>query len=118
MRVIIAGSRDCAISVEELSSIISESGFDIKVVISGTARGTDKLGERWAADNNIPIEKHSAEWDYFGMSAGYIRNEAMAKDADALIALSPTPTTRGTQHMINLAKKNNLKIHIKQYNQQ
>ena len=47
MKVIIAGSRDIT-DYSLVCRAISESKFDITEVISGTARGVDTLGEKWA----------------------------------------------------------------------
>ena len=109
MRVIIAGSRD----VTELKHVIlavHNSGFDITEVLCGMARGVDELGYIWAEENNIPIAKFPADWDKYGKSAGYKRNEEMAKHADALIAIRKNKS-KGTTHMLNIAKDYSLKIY-------
>src|SRR6187401_1706565 len=86
MKTIIAGSRDIKLySIVEKA--IQQSGFEITTVISGKANGVDKLGEEYAKKNNLPIMKFPANWDLYGKSAGYIRNDEMAKNAEALIAV-------------------------------
>lgn len=40
--------------------------------------GADGLGERWAAEHNIPVKPFPADWDKNGLSAGPIRNQQMA----------------------------------------
>ena len=47
------------------------------VIVSGGARGADALAERYAEDRGY--EKHimPADWNKYGRSAGYHRNEAM-----------------------------------------
>jgi len=79
------------------------------VVISGTAWGVDKAGECWAKAHDIPIERYPADWNTFGRSAGYRRNEKMAEVAEALVAVWDG-VSRGTQHMIDIAKKKGLKV--------
>lgn len=109
MKVIIAGSRDFN-DYNLLSSICNiEIKNDCTEIVSGTARGADKLGERYAEENNIPVKPFPADWDKFGKSAGYIRNEEMAKYADILIAFWDYQS-KGTKHMIDLANKYNLKV--------
>lgn len=110
MRVIVAGSRtaDCML---ELVSAIRKAGFVIDTVVSGTARGADRLGEQWAKANGVPIARYPADWDGLGKSAGYRRNEEMARNADALIALWDGES-RGTIHMISIAKKAGLPVHV------
>ena len=110
MRTIIAGCRT-ATDFQDVQKAIEDSEFDISVVISGAARGADKLGEEWAARNNISIERYPANWDKYGRSAGPIRNGEMAKVADALIALWDGQS-RGTKNMIETAEKKGLKVHI------
>ena len=50
-------------------------------IISGTARGADKLGEQYAKIAHYELSKFPADWDGLGKRAGYIRNAEMAKFA-------------------------------------
>ena len=111
MKVVIAGSRDI-IDYDVVCQAIKESGFDISLVISGGARGTDRLGERWARENKIPCEVMTADWDRGGKSAGLRRNKEMAETGDALIAVWDGKS-RGTEHMINMAKLMKLQVYVK-----
>ena len=81
-------------------------------MLSGCARGADKLGEDWANAHSVTIERYPAQWDSLGRSAGYARNIQMAKSAEALIALWDGES-RGTKHMIETAKKHGLKVHVR-----
>ena len=98
MKVIIAGSR----SVKNRSVVeeaIQRSGFDVEEVVSGHARGVDRLGEQWANKQNIPYHVYPAQWDEHGNAAGVIRNDRMAGVADALIAVWDG-ASEGTKHMV------------------
>lgn len=54
------------------------SGHKDKVVIvSGGAKGADYLAERYANERNYPLIVMKAEWDKWGKSAGYVRNQKM-----------------------------------------
>jgi len=108
MKVIIAGSRDFN-DYELLSKTVNESNIKITEIISGTARGADRLGERYAKENKIEIKRFPAEWEKFGRQAGYLRNKQMAEYGDALIAFR-IDKSKGTSHMIELARKNNLQV--------
>jgi hypothetical protein len=110
LRTVIAGSRTI-LGYKYLLSAIDKLDWNISVVISGTAKGVDRLGERWANDNNIELEKYPAQWDTYGNSAGYKRNELMAQKAEAALILWDG-TSKGTKHMIALAKKYNLKLKV------
>lgn len=62
------------------------------------------MGERYAKERGYAVSEHPADWDRYGKSAGYIRNKEMAEEADALMAFWDGKS-RGTMHMINLAKE-------------
>ena len=111
MRVIIAGSRTIE-DYDIVKAAIAESGFAITTVLCGKAKGVDTLGERFALENNIEISYHPADWDKYGKSAGYVRNESMGKRADALIDVWDGESM-GTGHMINVAKRRGLITHVK-----
>lgn len=113
MKVIIAGSRTIT-DMRFIEAAIRESGFNITEVVSGAANGVDKLGARWAVRRGIPVKQFRAAWNIYGFKeAGPIRNEQMARYADALIAIWDGKS-KGTAHMIWIAKK--LKIPLYIYN--
>jgi hypothetical protein len=110
MKVIIAGSRTCN-DYNVLEKAIKDSKFNIDTVISGCAQGADKLGEKWAKNNDIAIMKYPADWNKYGKKAGFLRNIEMAKPSDALIILWDGKST-GSKHMIDIAKKYKLHIYV------
>lgn len=118
IRVIVAGSRDFndfSLVEKSLMMYFKEHKLhrvDVEI-ISGTARGADRLGEIFANKYNLKLTKFPADWDYYGKSAGYIRNEQMAKYAskeNGILFAFWNGTSRGTKHMIDLANKYNLNI--------
>jgi hypothetical protein len=100
MKVIIAGSRNIVAYPGLIRRAVEESTFKVSEVVSGTARGIDRLGEIWALETNKPIRRFPADWDNLGKSAGFARNEQMADYADALIAVWDGQSN-GTRHMIS-----------------
>lgn len=110
MRVIIAGSRSIN-KYSVLKKAIEDSGFKITSVVSGCARGADELGIAYAQFADIPCERFPANWNKHGKSAGILRNVEMSENADALIALWDGKS-RGTSHMIEIAKKKGLKVFV------
>ena len=110
MKVIIAGSRNIT-DYNSVKLAIIKSGFVIDEIVSGGAKGVDALGEKFAYENCISLKIFPANWDKYGKSAGYIRNQQMAKYADALIAIWDGKSM-GTKHMIELAKKRNIRIYL------
>lgn len=88
MKLVIAGSRSINVDIEVLiKSFYPYLQEPIKEVVSGTARGIDTCGEKFALKMNIPIKKFPADWIGFGNSAGVIRNKQMAEYGDALLLI-------------------------------
>lgn len=110
MRTIIAGSRQ-GVRLADVRAAVDECGWEITQVISGTARGADRLGEAWATEHGIPISRFPAEWGGLGPRAGYLRNLKMAEAADALIAVWDGDSG-GTRNMIDVAMKRNLLVSV------
>jgi hypothetical protein len=112
MKVIIAGSRnfvDYKLLCETCDYML-QNKTDIEIV-SGRAKGADLLGEKYAKERGHKIKEFPAAWDAYGKSAGYIRNEEMAKYADAAIVFWDG-NSKGSKHMINLAEKYNLRLKV------
>ena len=76
------------------------------IMIEGGARGVDLLARSYAIDNEWEIEEYPADWDKYGKSAGYIRNDIMVKKADEVLILWDG-TSKGTKNDIDLCKKYN-----------
>ena len=76
------------------------------IMIEVGARGVDLIARSYAIDNEWEIEEYPAEWDKYGKSAGYIRNDIMVKKADEVLILWDG-TSKGTKHDIDLCKKYN-----------
>ncbi|MFA7536653.1 MAG: DUF2493 domain-containing protein [Desulfuromonadales bacterium] len=110
MRVIIAGSR-AIVDAGVVEKAVEASGFHITEVISGGAKGVDRLGEEWAASHGIPVRRFCPEWKRLKRAAGPQRNRSMAGAADALIAIWDGKS-RGTADMIRVARKFNLLFFI------
>lgn len=113
MKVIIAGSRDFK-NYDMLKSTCDHLLMKVKsdiTIISGAAKGADKLGERYAAERGYIISSHPADWDKYGLSAGYRRNVDMADEGDCLIAFWDGKS-KGTKHMIDIAIDKELNVII------
>jgi hypothetical protein len=116
MKLIIAGGRDFD-NYEQLKLVMKKlklKKHDNLEIVSGLARGADTLGMIWADKHNKPIAKFPAAWNKHGRAAGYIRNGEMAEYATHLLAFWDGKS-RGTKHMIDIARKLGLKIKISKY---
>lgn len=128
MRIIVAGSRefkDYNLLSEKLMDYL-EYMDDKDVVdnpsqvkfISGTARGTDTLGEQFAYYYGYDVIRFPAKWDELGKRAGYVRNAEMAKYAAekyGVLFAFWDGKSKGTKNMIDLAKRYGLEIHVVNY---
>ncbi len=133
MKVIICGSRSIQL-YSLIAQAVKESGFTVSEVVCGCAEGADKLGHLWARRFLVPVRffpawGHQEGWALLnrsngeiienhmgkhGKAAGFIRNEAMAQYADALIAIRANGGSKGTDDMIQRARKHGLKVWVKE----
>lgn len=108
MKLIVAGSRtfdDYQLLENEIDKFVGDQTIDC--IVSGCARGADRLGEDYAKFNQIKIAYFPANWDKYGRAAGCIRNEEMAKFGTHCIVFVVNDS-RGSTNMIKLAQKYNL----------
>lgn len=119
VKIIIAGGREFTNYgllervCNHMLSVIKETS---KVtIVSGGARGVDKMGERYAQEHDIDLIVMNADWEKHGKSAGYKRNQEMANISTHLIAFWDGKS-RGTKHMIDIAKRDGLKSHVVDFN--
>jgi hypothetical protein len=130
MKIIVAGSRSIE-DYELLKKVMvqSNAAFKATEIISGGARGVDKLGERWAKEHKIPLRIMKAEWNklnvpgavidvrpgeeegWYNSRAGIQRNEQMGDYADAAVILWDGKSN-GTRHMTNYMKKLGKKVFV------
>ena len=116
--IIIAGSRtfdDYDLLARKMDHLTQN--LDEIEVVSGGARGADELGERWARERGHQLRIFPADWNRFGRQAGFTRNAEMAGYATHLVAFFDG-SSAGTKHMIQLAKKYNLKLRIIHFRRQ
>lgn len=112
-RVIIAGSRSFAnyeMLKANMNRLLQNISDEISIVC-GTARGADRLGEKYAKEMGFHVAYFPADWERYDKAAGYIRNKEMAQNADALVAFWDGES-RGTKSMIDLAKEYDLAVRV------
>lgn len=116
VKVIIAGSREFndynllkSYCSKMLSNLVDKHEI---VIVSGTAPGADRLGERFAREFGFGLERYPADWNTYGKSAGYKRNHQMAEVADYLIAFWVNGS-KGTGHMVNIMQDMDKPVRVK-----
>ena len=126
IKLIIAGSRsfeDYELLKTEILKVYSSKLKDLHIVSRG-AKGTDKLGERFAKEFGLQVTQFIPDWGNitvegavvkknrygeYNAIAGHIRNQKMAEFADALFAFCVDGSS-GTKDMILRAQKEKLEI--------
>lgn len=123
MKLIIAGGRDFE---DRILATTSFGNFEQEVwelkglekpfteIVSGGARGADRVGEFVGRFYNIPIKQFIPDWDGLGKKAGHVRNREMGDYADALLAFWDGES-RGTKGMIDYATKKGLIVKVVYY---
>lgn len=107
-RLVVAGSRGFD-SYERLSAELDKylAGRSNVTIISGTARGADRLGEKYAQEHGYKIEQVPAQWAKYHQGAGPIRNKQMVKTADAVLVFWDNESS-GTRNIIECARVENI----------
>jgi len=105
MRVAVVGSRsfnDYSFMENALDSYC-KAGM-ISKIVSGGAKGADTLAKRYAKEHDIDFEEFTAQWDFFGKSAGYRRNIKIVDNSDMIVAFIVKGfENKGTNHTIKIA---------------
>lgn len=121
LRIIIAGSRifnNYSLLKESVTSLISGLNKEYHIeIISGGAKGADKLGELFAHEMKYEVNIFKADWDKLGRRAGYVRNKKMAEYAsekgyNGMLIAFWDGKSKGTKHMIDLGIKYSLNVNI------
>lgn len=79
-----------------------EKRYGKVTIVSGGANGVDKMAAYMARNRNHQVIVHKAQWDKFGKSAGYKRNELIVEDAEMVVAIM-RPGSKGTRHTVHIA---------------
>jgi hypothetical protein len=134
LKVIVAGGRgfnDYARLSADLFNYAESVGEDVGIsIVSGMARGADKLAHTFAIRESVKVYEFPADWDdldvpgavvktnsrgkQYNAVAGHLRNAAMAEFADRLIAYWDGES-RGTKNMIETMEKMGLPVTVIRY---
>lgn len=97
MKLAVIGSRTFK-NYTQLEKCLNDKK-SIDAIITGGASGADELAQKFAVDNNIPVEVYPYD------------KKAIVVYCDAIIAFWDGKST-GTQEVLNLAKKMNKPIEV------
>jgi len=105
MKLAVIGGRDFNDYTLLQKSILSHyRGKGVKMIISGGAKGADTLGERFAKDYKLDTVIFTPNWETYGKSAGFIRNQDIIRNSDHVIAFWDGKS-KGTKNSIDIARK-------------
>ncbi len=117
-RLVVAGSRnfnDYSLLCTTLNEVVGELKSEYNVtIVSGTANGADKLGEKYAEKHGLKIERHPANWGRYGRGAGPIRNAEMVKESDGVVVFWNGESS-GAKNIIDCAKAENHLLKVVKY---
>lgn len=143
IRLCVFGSRrlkDYRFLKQKLDHLLSNLDLNEIEWISGTCEQTDKFGERYANEHNIPIKPFPANWNSidkpdaviksrkdgtrYNAKAGLDRNEQMAQYVAefnplgyAIGFLPDYCESKGTQDMTERCKAHGIKLKIVKFNE-
>jgi hypothetical protein len=106
MKIAVVGSR----SFDDYSYLhYALLPFKITEIVSGGAKGADSLAETYARTYAIPMKIFYPDWDKYGKSAGFRRNQQIVDYADIVVAFWDGES-KGTKHSIDIAVKQNKQV--------
>lgn len=112
MRVIVAGGRDYGQKPGQADAMHRDldrllAKYPQIEIVSGMARGADRMGHDWAKSRHVPVAQFPADWDHYGKPASFVRNDLMAWYATHLVAYWDGQS-KGTGHMARTARAGGL----------
>lgn len=109
MRVLVYGGRDYT-DRSTLDSILdrclNQYGESLEI-ISGMARGADRMAWEWARNNGVKCHEFPADWDRYKKAAGPIRNQQMIDEGMPNAAIG-FPGGTGTADMTRRLLENRI----------
>ena len=107
MTVGVIGSR----SICDFRDFNLEIPIGTSKIVSGGANGVDTLSKSYALSNNIPFLEILPNYQAFGKSAPFIRNDEIISTCDFILAIWDGKS-KGTKYVINKCIKNSKPIKV------
>ncbi|MBQ3634610.1 MAG: DUF2493 domain-containing protein [Bacteroidales bacterium] len=103
MKLAIVGSR--SITKEGVVAEAIEH-FKLKpgIIVSGGARGVDRMAAKYARENRIPLIEFKPDYERYGRAAPILRNTTIIEHSDVVLAIHDG-VSRGTLDSIRKARE-------------
>jgi len=112
MRLAIVGSR--SITSFDLSPYIPE---DVTEIVSGGARGIDRVAEKYAKDHNIKYKVFLPDYEGHGRAAPILRDREIIEYSDKILAIWDGES-RGTRFMVTESHRQQKLLQVVFYGEQ
>lgn len=106
MKLAIIGSRN--LEINDLEKYIPKG---VSEIVSGGAKGIDTCASAFAAENGIKLTEFLPDYKSYGRAAPLKRNLEIIDYADEILAFWDGKS-KGTEFVINKAKKQNKKVTV------
>lgn len=110
-KIAVVGSRDFE-DYTLMKQILDE--YKPFILVSGGAKGTDALSERYADDRGYQKLIFKPDRKKYARGAYHRRNQAIINEADEMVAFW-NGRSKGTSHTISLAEKRGIPIRVITY---
>ena len=121
MRILVCGDRHMEMNHRNLKwveDVLFHTKFHIDdgdLVIQGECEGADRIAKHVCMSKGVPVCGFPAPWDFYGRSAGILRNKWMLNfgKPDLVIAFHKNiADSRGTKDMVERARAAGVKVEI------
>lgn len=111
--ILVAGGRDFD-DYDRVKADLDKHNPD--VIVSGMANGADKLGVRYANEYGVQLREFPAQWEKYGKSAGYKRNQQMLDEGKPnLVLVYWDGISKGAKHMLDMSQRAGVKVQLEAY---
>ncbi len=90
-----------------IADLAEQTNSEVITIVSGGAKGTDLLAERFAKQHSFPMLIFRPDYKSFGKAAPIRRNREILEHSDYVIAFWDG-ASKGTRYMIENAEKLNI----------
>lgn len=111
MKVAIVGSRGLPLKLLEKVTQFVKDLEPSSVVVTGGAIGVDTAAMEGAKKAGLSMIVHYPNWFRDKRAAGFIRNQKIIQDADAVVVFWDG-SSLGTKHSIKLAQESNKPLQV------